>query len=63
MNDLFNILTIARLQGEILVFMADGQDDIGIKIAALRASADMMQTAVNQSVINATILNVLKPQR
>ena len=61
--DPFGFADVAAMQGLILAFLADRPADIGVKIAALHAAADLMTNAVQTSALAAFIQNSLHPPR
>lgn len=62
MNDQFQIGTILSLQAGILSHLVDDPADIGLKIAALRSTADLMAQAVSSAVIAQSVANLLGPK-
>lgn len=62
-TDPFQLATIASLQSGLLAHLADDPTDIGLKIAALRATADLMSQAVASAAVAQSFANMLTPKR
>ncbi len=61
--DQFNIIEVLRLQGVALTSLAEDPADIGLKIAALRAAADLMQQSVAIAALTASYAAAFAPKR
>ena len=61
--DPFRVDEIASLQTGLLEYLKTDPIDIGVKIAALRATADMLQQAVTTAVLTQQIRSILDTTR
>lgn len=63
MNDDFRAGQIAETQNGILAHLAGSDADIAVKIAALRAAADLLTHAVSVAAMAAFFAAALTPKR
>ena len=61
--DPFRVDEIASVQNGLLEYLKTDPIDIGVKIAALRAAADLLQQAVTTAVLTQQIRSILDTRR
>ena len=61
--DPFQINEILETQEGLVRFLEQNPTDVGVKIAALRATADLLTAAVSQAAIAASIHSLLSGKR
>jgi hypothetical protein len=61
MDDQFNTIEIAALAHDLVSEVAKRPHDITVKIAALRAAAEVLQQAVASATVAAMVANALRP--
>lgn len=61
MDDQFNTTEIAALAYDVVIYAATRSHDITVKIAALRAAAEVLQQAVASATVAAMVASALKP--
>lgn len=61
--DPFHVEEIASVQAGLLASLAVDPIDISIKIAALRATADLLQQSVSMTVLAQQVYSILQPKK
>jgi hypothetical protein len=61
--DPFHIEEIASVQSGLLAHLKDDPVDISIKIAALRATADLLQQSISMTVLAQQVYSILQPKK
>jgi hypothetical protein len=63
MTDQFQLVAIASVQSGLLAHLAEDPTDIVLKIAALRAAADLMSQALSMAALAQSVANIVAPRR
>ena len=59
-DDVFKVREVLLLQQKVLdILETTGPDDVAVKIAALRAAADLLQQTVNMAMITASFKSLM----